>query len=100
MFSMYTGLSEEDTRLHTASDWVTVGTVDFYADDRDGNQMYSKEDMFLVNTMNGYVIQDAAGQEFGWVYPVGGTQVLMFQPFGSDKYHSMFLTYSYANEAG
>lgn len=92
-FSVYTSMSWEEWTLHGPSDKREVGRVDYTYMDLYDNPIYTKEDMILYNTMSGYVIEDVAGQVFAWVYPMGQTvdQSLMVQPYGSEKFHHIYL---------
>lgn len=96
-FSMYTNI--EDWHLTDEYEEKEVGTVDYFATLTDGNE-YAKEGLLLYNSADGYVLKDAAGEVFGWLYPVGDTGTLMLQLYGEEKYHALNLIYSYADNAG
>lgn len=100
-FSMFTNLSEEEWRLNGPSDRRLVGTADYEAYDNTLNPYYSKTGLYVYNTMqDGYVVEDAGGEIFAWLYPVSYEQGVMVQMYGSEEHHLMRMTENYADYGG
>lgn len=97
-FDMFT--SWEGDGLKDSSDRIWAGTVDYSAYDRNNNLFYTKKDMNVYNTMEGYVIEDLAGQTFAWLYPSGYYNHLMIQMYGSETYHAVQMVEDYSDFGG
>ena len=83
-------LTMEDWRLKNERDKRVVGLVDYYYQDGSGAEA-SRTEMRLINTMEGYVVVDTAGQIAAYLYPVGDSGQLMLQQAGEDGFKSLML---------
>ena len=85
---MYTS-GDTDRPLTGPEDRIEVGCVDYEAYDQKADFLYTKTDLRLFNTMDGYVIEDAGGEVFAWMYPTIHGNDLMVQMYGTEQYHSI-----------
>lgn len=88
---MNEALTIQDWRLEDETDKKVVGLVDYYDRNADGEEN-SRLDMRLINTMDGYVVVDTAGQIAAYLYPVGTSGQLMVRKEGASGYESLVLS--------
>ena len=98
-FSMYTS-GDTDRPLTGPEDRIEVGCVDYEAYDQKADFLYTKTDLRLFNTMDGYVIEDAGGEVFAWMYPTIHGNDLMVQMYGTEQYHSIRMVEDYSEYGG
>lgn len=98
-FSMYTS-GDTDRPLRGPEDRIEVGCVDYEAYDQKADFLYTKTDLRLFNTMDGYVIEDAGGEVFAWMYPTIHGNDLMVQMYGTEQYHSIRMVEDYSEYGG
>ena len=98
-FSMYTS-GDTDRPLTGPEDRIEVGCVDYEAYDQKADFLYTKTDLRLFNTMEGYVIEDAGGEVFAWMYPTTHGNDLMVQMYGTEQYHSIRMIEDYSESGG
>ena len=63
----------------------------------DGDQPVRKP---VRETMDGYVIEDAGGEVFAWMYPTIHGNDLMVQMYGTEQYHSIRMVEDYSEYGG
>ena len=98
-FSMYTS-GDTDRPLTGPEDRIEMGCVDYEAYDQKADFLYTKTDLRLYNTMDGYVIEDAGGEVFAWMYPTIHGNDLMVQMYGTEQYHSIRMVEDYSEYGG
>lgn len=98
-FSMYTS-GDTDRPLTGPEDRIEVGCADYEAYDQKADFLYTKTDLRLFNTMEGYVIEDAGGEVFAWMYPTIHGNDLMVQMYGTEQYHTIRMVEDYSESGG
>ena len=96
---MYTS-GDTDRPLTGPEDRIEVRCVDYEAYDQKADFLYTKTDLRLFNTMDGYVIEDAGGEVFAWMYPTIHGNDLMVQMYGTEQYHSIRMVEDYSEYGG
>ena len=98
-FDLYTG-EDGSAFFDSPEERIEVGTVDYTVYDQEMNPYYWREELYVYNSGEGYVIEDASGQEFAWFYPAIHGNDLMIQMYGTTTYHTVRLLYDYSDFGG